>query len=183
MDRQSRTAGQASSIAVVGPAGENGGGAIDLLGEHDPRQGVRPGRRTEGQALGGGGQDLFIEPIGAADGEGEVVGSLVAQPGEKPRKSARGDGAAAFIAGDEADATRAGEDGFAFRRLAGLAGRQFDNLHRAETAGPSGSGRAGGVVAGERGFGGGAQPADTEETELQTVARWREVTAQIFSML
>src|SRR5262249_26053924 len=38
------------SRAMIGVPGENGGGAVELLQEHDANKLMRPGRRTEGNS-------------------------------------------------------------------------------------------------------------------------------------
>jgi len=44
---------RAGSVAVIGAAGQDGDGAIDLLGQHDAGQGVRPGLRPEREPVAG----------------------------------------------------------------------------------------------------------------------------------
>ena len=55
------------SLPVIGMPGEDGHGAIELLGEHDADELMRPGDRAECQAQIGAREDGLAEAIWSAD--------------------------------------------------------------------------------------------------------------------
>ena len=63
---------------MIGGAGEDGGGAVELLGRHDAGEHVRPDHRAEGEREVGAGADRLAVPVGAAEGEGAVAAAVVA---------------------------------------------------------------------------------------------------------
>jgi len=70
-------------IAVIGVAGEDLLGAIELLQQKAAGQEVRPGHRAKRQNGVGALDRCLAEPVGAADREGEYAGAGV-PPSRKP---------------------------------------------------------------------------------------------------
>src|SRR5262245_23825159 len=126
------------SRAMIGVPGENGGGAVELLQEHDANKLMRPGRRAEGN-----GKACFLpqagrEPVGSADDEYDR--RLVLLP---PALQAAGESGAAhaFAAGvqDHRDGTIGDDIGdcdrffeHAPRRVAGAALLDLDDVDGAQ---------------------------------------------------
>ena len=71
---------------VVGVAGEDGHGAIELLGEDEPGEGVRKRHGAEGKEEVGAGESGGRPSAGGADGEGDGALAGVAQDAEAVRK-------------------------------------------------------------------------------------------------
>ena len=63
---------------VVGMAGQNGGGAIELLCQHDAHQLMRPCKRPEGQHERGVFAQARIVTIGTADGDDKLALTAIA---------------------------------------------------------------------------------------------------------
>ncbi len=93
---------------MIGRSGQDGHGAIQLLGQHGPRQGVGPGLGAEGEGRGGGGADALVQPVGAADGEDQPPLAAVPEGGDVIGEGAAGEGLAALVAGDQAGTGRCG---------------------------------------------------------------------------
>ena len=88
----------ARSGAMVGGAGEDRGGAVELLGEHHPRQQVRPDHAAERDQRGRRrSRKRRVEPVGAADGEGELAGAGVGGAAQERGEVRRGERAAALV--------------------------------------------------------------------------------------
>lgn len=58
-----------NSCTMVGVAGENCAGPVELFQEHDTNELVRPSRRAEGEHAGGAGVQGLGKAVGAADNE------------------------------------------------------------------------------------------------------------------
>lgn len=99
----------ARSVAgVVGVVGEDGGGAVELLGDDEAGEGVCEGQGAEGEQelgawAGGGGPTVC-----RADGEEDVLDAVVAAGDEPGGEGFGGEGAAATIEQDEKDGGAAG---------------------------------------------------------------------------
>ena len=78
---------------------EDGGGAVELLGEHGPHQPVRPGLAAEGEPQLGRRQRPLVEPVGTADQERRRPLALVAPAGEAIGELDAGEVAAALVQG------------------------------------------------------------------------------------
>lgn len=76
------------SIAVVGGARQYRRGAIDLFAQHHPRQGVRPGLDAETQSLVGEIEQVWRQPVGAANQEDQVPDAGVTQSAHSAREGA-----------------------------------------------------------------------------------------------
>jgi hypothetical protein len=63
----------------IGAAGENGEGAVELLGEHDAGEFVRKGHGTERKFLVGALAEVIREAVGVAAEEDEFAGAAVAE--------------------------------------------------------------------------------------------------------
>jgi hypothetical protein len=63
--------------------GEDGKGAVGLLGEDEAGELVGEGDATEGEEEVGAGVGLFAPAVGGPDGEEEALGALVAMAGER----------------------------------------------------------------------------------------------------
>ena len=68
----------ASAFPMIGVVGEDAGRAEQLLGQHRPRQQVRPGRRPERQQQVGLAAHLFVVAVGGADQEARLALAAVA---------------------------------------------------------------------------------------------------------
>jgi hypothetical protein len=171
------------SIAVIGRPREDGGGAIDLLGQHGARQGVRPGLRSQRQGFVRGLEDGRVEAVGAADDEGDLSHAVVAQARQPLGEGARGSRRSALIAGDE-PTLGLRQQRFALGRLAGLAALNLDDGDGTQADRAARGGGALGVVEREGRFGGAPQASDAEQRDPQfAAARLGGSTDQIFSML
>ena len=170
---------------MIGRSGQDGDRAIDLLGEHDADQGVGPGLDAEGQGLAGLFHKVGIKPVGAADDEDQATHPIIAQFADFRRQGAGGMGGPPLVAGNHISIGQLGAQHFGLGGFAGLFAFHFKNFHRTKPQDPATGGRAFGVVGGEAGFSAGAQSADGEKGNPQPAPsmRWRESTAQIFSML
>lgn len=132
--------------------------APELLGEHDAGEEMRPGLRAERQRGARAREDRRIEPLCAADDEGEAAARA---PGGKAAREAGGvEALAAAIEGDQKGTggdrgkNRLGLAAAALRlRAARL--RQFDEREPGA--------QAAGVLRVERGFRSGAGAADGDE--------------------
>jgi hypothetical protein len=97
-----RECGRSISVAgVVGMSGEDGEGAVELLGEHDAGEFVREGHETEGEGEGGVAERFLRPAVGGADGEVEMLDAGVAFPADPGGELLGGEGAAARIEEDE----------------------------------------------------------------------------------
>src|SRR5690625_3036285 len=65
------------SVPVVGVALEDGVGAVELLGEEEADQQVRPGHGAEGEQELGPSRNGLVEAIGAADHEDGLSDAFV----------------------------------------------------------------------------------------------------------
>jgi len=95
-------------------AGEDGGGAIELLGENEACESVREGERTEGEEKLGASAGEVGPAVGGSDGEEDVGAAFVAAGAEPGCKSFGGEGTAAEVGQDEegrADAIEGLEEG------------------------------------------------------------------------
>jgi hypothetical protein len=89
-----------------------------------------------------------------------------------------------LVAGNDVGVLQVGDEDLGLGRLARFAGLDLDNLDGAKTQRPTGSGGALGIVDGQTGLRGPAEPADGQQCDFQFAAlMWLESTAQIFSML
>jgi len=67
---------------MVGAPRQDGDGAIDLLGQHGPDQGMGPGLRPKRHASLGLRHQGRIEAIGPADHQDKPPSSVIPQPGD-----------------------------------------------------------------------------------------------------
>ena len=117
---------------MIGRTGKDRHGAIDLLGQHEPRKRVRPGLGSEGEGLVGALDQGRIQAVGAADEEDEAALAPVAQGADLLGQASRRVLPAAFVAGDDIGALAGGQGqdlglgGLA--RLAGFDLGQFDGM-------------------------------------------------------
>ena len=170
---------------MIRRSGKDGDGAVDLFGQHGAGERVGPGLHAEGDGLAGFGNQRRVEAVGPPDDEGEVPNTVIAQAGDFFSESPRGQGLAAFVAGDEAGLAGLGAQGLGLRALAGFSGFNLDDGNRAKAQRAAADGGPFGIIAGKGGFSAAAQAADGDQANLQETpaARWRESTAQIFSIL
>jgi len=169
---------------MVGAAGEDRDGAVDLFGEHDADQGMGPGLDAEGEGLVGSGEDVGGEAVGAADHQDELAHAVVAQAGDAGGEGARGVRLAVLVATDDVSVLEVVQQELALGGLTRLSAFQLEDLDRAEPERAARGGGALGVVAREVGLGRAAETADDEEGELQLATeRAGGSTDQIFSML
>src|SRR5262249_38140331 len=112
-----------SFAAVVGMAGQDGEGAIELLQEHDPRQLMGPGGSPEGEAKIGLLAEALRHPVGAADEESRRRPALVAPPLQLLAECRRREIVAAFVEHDPGG--RVGNELRQSDRLLGLAALGF----------------------------------------------------------
>lgn len=89
---------------MIGVAGEDGGGAVELFGEHDAGKLVRPGHPSERDHRGGGLQHRGIVAVGAADGKNQFARAGVALACQKLGKILRCQGFAGFVEGNDTGA-------------------------------------------------------------------------------
>jgi hypothetical protein len=150
---------------VVRRAGEDGDGAIDLFGQHRPRQGVGPRLGAEREPLGGSVQDARIQAVGAADDEGDAAQSLVAQALEALGEGAGGEGPAMFVAGDQRPLGEVREERLGLGRLPRATGLDFQDLDRGDPQGPAGGGRPRRPVQRQPRLGRCAQAPDADEDD------------------
>ena len=143
---------------VVGVAGEDGGGAVDLLGENDAGELVGEGDASEGEEelrlLAGGGGPA----VGGTDGEDETLGAVVAETAEAGGELLGGELVATAVEKDAKGADAAGvvfepmEQGWLGVEELGLAGDVAGGA--SEVVGEQGVG-GGGLGAGGAGEDGG----------------------------
>ena len=152
---------------MVGAAGEDGDGAVELFGEHGAGEGVGPGLRSEGELQVGPDQDRGIEPVRAADDQGEAGDPFIPPAGEAGGELAGGERRPMFVAGDDALMVQPREEGRGFGRLPGASGFDLDEADRREAERAAAGLGAGYPVTGEGGFGRAAQPADADQIELE----------------
>jgi hypothetical protein len=173
-----------ASVAMIGAAGQDGDGAVDLLGQHHPRQSVGPGLRAEGQGLVSGLEEVGIETVGAADDQHQSPDTVIAQGGDPAGEGAAGPDLAMLIAGDDMGVLQMGGQDLGLGGLARFAGLYLDHLDGTQAQGATGSGGALDIVGGQDGLRGPSQPSDSQQRYLQLAAlMWLESTDQIFSML
>jgi len=116
---------------MIGRAGENGHGAIDLLRQHGPHEGVGPGLHAERQLFPRGVQDAGREPVRSADDQHKPPLAPVAQLGDAVGKGAGGVGRPVLVAGDKVGALgQGGEDRVRLGVLAGLLRFDFQDVDR-----------------------------------------------------
>lgn len=170
---------------MIGRSCDDGTGAIDLFGQHHPRQGVRPGLDAKGQGLIARGDKVGIKAVGPADNQHQPAHPVIAQARKVGGEIARGPGLAALVAGDDIGAGQMSAQGLRLGGLAGFLRLDLDDVDGSERQGPAGGRSAFGIIRGERRFRRAAQLADGEQAYLQLApaARWGLSTAQIFSML
>lgn len=96
-----------SSAAVIGMTREDRRRPVELLGQQDPDQPVRPSLQSQGDAVRGG-VPQGAEAAGAADEETGGPGALVPEPCEKIGKGLAGQGLAGRVEGDPMRARRDG---------------------------------------------------------------------------
>ena len=131
---------------VVGVVGEDGEGAVDLLGGDGAGEFVGEGHAAERDGAVGAGEGGGGPAVGGADGEEDALGAVVAKPGDERGELFGGEGVAAGV---EEEDLRGGAAGLAV-------GRGEEGGFGVEDGGGSGAkaGSTGYVVAGE-GVGGG----------------------------
>lgn len=159
--------GAGLAAAVVGRSREDRGGAVELLGEHDAGEHVRPDHAPEGEPAVGAVAKGRVESVGAADREGEVAAAGVGGAAEKRGEARRVEGVAAFVEGDEegAGGDRGGEERRLGGRPAPAAVLDLDDPRRPEPEGAAGAVEAGEVVGDEVGLGAALQASDGEEVD------------------
>ena len=91
---------------MVGVTGEDLLRAIQLLEQHAADKQVRPRHRSERHDRMGAVKDSGVEPIGAADGEGEFGRALVTPKADTVGKSAARPTGAALVEGNKRNAQR-----------------------------------------------------------------------------
>ena len=69
------------SCAVVGVAGEDGGGAVELFGDDHPGEAMRQGHSAERQFEFGGGENVRSVAVGATEEKGDGANAVVAELG------------------------------------------------------------------------------------------------------
>lgn len=158
------------SVAMIRPSRQDCRGAVDLFGEHHPRQGVRPGLNAEGQPPTRDLQDAGRQTVGPADREGQLALTLIAQSLQQAGEVPGGQGRAVLVAGDQMGAVKTRQQGFGLGGLAGFAPFDLDKLHRTQAQSATGGGGAGGVVPGQGIFRRGAQSTDAEQSHAQATA-------------
>lgn len=169
---------------MIGLAGHQTGGAIELLGQHRPGQGVWPGLRSEGDFPFRPCRDSHIETVGAANGEGKVGRPLIPQIGQQGGEGARRQRLAMFVASDEVASLASPEEGFALGGLAAFLRLHFDDLDRIEAMGAANLAGATRPVFSQDGLRRRAQPADAQEGDSQCAWTWAGgSTDHIFSRL
>jgi len=172
---------------VIGRAGHEGGGAIDLFGQHGADKGMGPGLRAEGNLPVRPGQNRRIQAIGASHHEDETRDSTVFQPRQKVGEAARGEGGRVFVARDDKAILKPSAQGLGLGRLARLSALNLDDLHGPQAMDAPGARRPGGPIRGQAGFWAIPQPPNAEKRDLQAqwalTPRWPESTDQIFSIL
>ena len=110
-----------ASVAMIGVAGKDCHGPVELLGEHHPGDLMRPRHFAESEAQARLFEERRAVAVGAADGEDERRRALVAPFGDAPGEGGAGQVAAAFVERDEDGAGRDGlEEGGGFFVLARL---------------------------------------------------------------
>lgn len=82
---------------MIGRAGKNGDGAIELFGEHDPHQFMRPDRIAKGEHQVRPGKDRMVMAISAANAEYSVSHAFIAPLLERSGELASRHGFAALI--------------------------------------------------------------------------------------
>jgi hypothetical protein len=102
-----RGEGMDSVAGVVGVAGADGEGAVDLLGEDDGGEFVGEGDAAEGEGAFGAFERGRGPAVGRADGEEGVLGSGVLEGAEDGGEFGRGDLLASAV-GEEEGGTGAG---------------------------------------------------------------------------
>jgi len=162
---------------MIGVAGRDGPGAVDLFGEHGSDHEMRPGHGAEGQSGVGTLQDGGVQPLGAADQEADSAG--VGQPSFQQFAEAQTvRHFAALVEGDdESVGGERGQEGGGFAALdLGRGAAGFGDFGHRE-------GRAQArVVAGEEfGVGAVAQAADGDQVHgIFRLAVWRSgITAGV----
>src|SRR5215208_1439306 len=127
------------SPAVIGMPGQERGGPIDLLQQHDPHQLMRPGGGAEGQPQVGAVAQHTAEAIRPADHEGRRRTAGVA-PAPDPLGEFDTVEALAPLVESDADGAFRNDGGkrnrfldHALFRLARLAFANFDNFNAAES--------------------------------------------------
>ncbi len=176
--------GVSPSVPVVGAALQDGDGAIDLFGQHQPGERMGPGLGAERQGLVGASQKRRRQAVGAADDDHQLARPVVAQLGDAGGEGARGVGRAVFVAGDHVCAMQMLEQKVALGGLAWLAAFQLHHFDRSQPQGAAGGRRALGVITHQSRFGRATQAPDGEEDDLQLAAALAGgSTDQIFSML
>jgi len=172
------------SVAMIRAAGQDGDGAIDLLGQHHPRQGVGPGLGTKGEGLVHGLQEIGVETVGAADNQDQPADAVIPQGRNPAGEGAAGPDLAMLIAGDDMGVFQMGRQNLGLGGLARLSGLNLDHLDGTQAQGATGSGGALDIVGGQGGLRGPSQSSDSQQRYLQLAAlMWLESTDQIFSML
>ena len=150
---------------MIGRTGQDGHAAIQLFGQHGPRQGVGPGLGSEGQGLVRRLAHARVQAVGPADGEDQAPFAPVAQDRQMLGEGAAGEGATPLIAGDQMGAGRGGQDQIGLRRLARLFGFKIGQDQRPQAQGLARQGGAPGIVVGQGRLGPAAGPTDGDDLQ------------------
>ncbi len=163
-------------------------GPIDLLSEHGPDQGVRPGLRTKGQPTVGARPQGLVETIGAPHHEHYAPRAVIAQTRQSLGQASGRERLAAFIAGhDIVGGLETISQGRSFAGLAGFSTFDLDELHRPQAKASPDRGGAVNPFRRQSAFEGRAQAPDAQQrnpkAQFAPTPRWPESTDQIFSIL
>ena len=172
---------------MIGRPGDEGGCAVDLFGQHRPRQGVGPSLGTKGEAPVSLGPHGVVKAISPANGEDHPADAVIPQTGQNLAQIAGGDGFAPLVARNQIGVVEASNQGLAFRRLGGFATLHLCNVHGPQAVWLPGGAGPRHPVGGKAGFQGWPQTPDADQgdakAQLAPIPRWPESTDQIFSML
>src|SRR5688572_11474349 len=111
------------SLPVVRVARQYRGRPIELLGQHDADQLVRPGEGGEAQRQVGFAHEGGIETVSAADDEADGRAAVVAPAGQLPSEGGRRHGLAVLVERDPDAFGESGAEGGGLVSLAAFGGR------------------------------------------------------------
>ncbi len=159
------------SPAMVGMAGEDLLGTVELLEQHPAREQMRPGDAAEGDREISTGAGYLVEPVGAAQEKGEIGDARVAPGADAPGEPLARDQLAALVEGDHPRSRRQGrKQRRALARLALGGGQALFDVDLLEGERPF---EPSGVMAVERELGPGLEAADGDEVDAHSRAAAR----------
>lgn len=161
--------------AVVGASGEDGGGAIKLLGQHDPREHVRPDHFAKGQGCVSFGPEGRVDPVCPADDKGNITSPAIPPAGKLVCEFRRRHHGATFVHRADHGALwdRFAQQRGLARHAAGFAIFDFCYGQRTEAQTPPASIKAGLVVVDQRAFG--ARPQAAHRADMNPHLRFGRV--------